>query len=123
MVCPCSKPNGVSKGGAKCVTKGGANQAPLSYVNRGYQEPSAFEGVNKLGSETMLARPVLNPTGGRRTKRSNHSRKNRRNTRRKGGFYPSAMGSLINNGSKLIPAAGVQAYRMLRNYKSRKNRK
>jgi hypothetical protein len=34
------------------------------------------------------------------------------------------MGGLINNGAKLLPAAGVQAYRMVRNYnKSRKNRK
>jgi hypothetical protein len=112
MVCPCKN------------QMGGANQAPLSYLNKGYQEPSSFEGVNRLGSETMLARPVLNPTGGQRSKRSNHSRKNRCNTRRKGGFYPSVMGGLINNGAKLIPAAGVQAYRMVRNYKkSRKNRK
>lgn len=94
--------------------KGGA--MPLSYVNPGYQGPSAPAGSDRLISEPLLARPSLNHTGGRR------SRKNRRN--RKGGFYPSAMGGLINNGARLLPAAGVQAYRMVRNYKgSRKNRK
>lgn len=119
MVCPCSKPNG----GGKAGQNGGAG-LPLSYLNKSYQEPSTFEGVNKLGSETMLARPVLNPTGGRRRNCSRKNRTNTRtNTRRKGGFYPSVMGGLINNGAKLIPAAGVQAYRMVRNYKSRKNRK
>lgn len=107
MGCPCNK------------QLGGASQAPLSYLNRAYQEPSASEGYNRLGSEAMLARPVLNPTGGRR---KTSKRKNRYS--RKGGFYPSVMGGLINNGAKLIPAASVQAYRMVRNYKkSRKNRK
>ena len=111
MSCGCTKKN----------QAGGASHAPLSYLNRGYQEPGASQGSDRLGSEPLLARPVLNATGGSR------SRKNRRSTRRcrKGGFYPSVMGGLINNGARLIPAAGVQAYRMVRNYKSRsrKNRK
>jgi len=107
MGCPCNK------------QLGGASQAPLSYLNRAYQEPSASEGYNRLGSQAMLARPVLNPTGGRRKRTRKHTRRNR-----KGGFYPSVMGGLINNGAKLLPAASVQAYRMVRNYKkSRKNRK
>jgi len=114
MVCPCSK------------QMGGAG-LPLSYVNPSYREPTVSTGVaqvNRLGSEALLARPVLNATGGKRSrthsknKRKMHTRRNR-----KGGFYPSVMGSLINNGAKLIPAASVQAYRMVRNYKSRKNRK
>ena len=91
---------------------------PLSYLNQGYQEPSASAGSNRLLSEPLLARPSLNHTGGKRRKRSKATRKSRR-----GGFYPTAMGSLLTNGSRLIPAAGVQAYRMVRNYKkSRKNR-
>jgi hypothetical protein len=116
MGCPCNK----SK------QYGGAG-LPLSYVNPRYQEPSASQGTDRLGSESLLARPVLNPTGGQRSIRRRSSRKNRtkKHTRRnrKGGFYPSVMGQLINNGAKLLPAAGVQAYRMVRNYKSRKNRK
>jgi hypothetical protein len=99
---------------ANRTRKGGA--MPLSYLNPNYQEPSASAGSNRLVSEPLLARPSLNHTGGKR------SRKNRRT--RKGGFYPSVMGGLINNGARLLPAAGVQAYRMVRNYKkSRKNRK
>jgi hypothetical protein len=112
MGCPCNK------------QFGGASHAPLSYLNRSYQEPSASASsqINRLGSEPLLARPVLNATGGRRTR---HKKRRRTTTKRKGGFYPSVMGSLINNGSRLLPAAGVQAYRMVRNYKSRsrKNRK
>ena len=97
--------------------RGGA--MPLSYLNRTYQEPSTSAGSNRLVSEPLLARPSLNHTGGRRSRKNRCSRKSR-----KGGFYPSAMGGLINNGARLLPAAGVQAYRMVRNYKkSRKNRK
>ena len=120
MGCDSCKQFGGKKGGAM----------PLSYVNQGYQGPSAPAGSDRLISEPLLARPSLNHTGGRRChtggrrchtggKRSKkHTRKSRR-----GGFYPSAMGGLINNGAKLLPAAGVQAYRMVRNYnKSRKNR-
>jgi len=96
---------------------------PLSYVNQGYQGPSAPAGSDRLISEPLLARPSLNHTGGKRcTRRHRHTRKCKKS--RKGGFYPSAMGGLINNGARLLPAAGVQAYRMVRNYKgSRKNRK
>lgn len=115
MSCGCTRKN----------QNGGASQAPLSYVNPSYHGPSASAGSNRLGSEPLLARPVLNPTGGRRSSRNKRTRKHTRSTKRKGGFYPSVMGGLINNGSRLLPAAGVQAYRMVRNYKSRsrKNRK
>ena len=99
---------------------------PLSYLNRAYQEPSGPAGSDRLVSEPLLARPSLNHTGGRRCHtggRRSHTGKRSRKYR-KGGFYPSAMGGLINNGARLLPAAGVQAYRMLRNHnKSRKNRK
>lgn len=100
---------------------------PLSYLNRGYQEPSGSAGSDRLGSEPLLARPSLNHTGGRRSHtggRRCHTGGRRRKSRR-GGFYPSVMGGVINNGARLLPAAGVQAYRMVRNYsnKSRKNRK
>jgi len=96
---------------ANRTRKGGA--MPLSFLNPRYVEPSASAGSDRLISEPLLARPSLNHTGGKRSK----SRKSR-----KGGFYPSAMGGLINNGARLLPAAGVQAYRMVRNYKSRKSR-
>ena len=92
---------------------GGTSSAPLSYVNNSYREPSGYAGSNVLISEPGLARPSLNHTGGRRS--------------RKGGFYPSIMGPFINNAAKLAPATAVTAYRMVRNYKSssktRKNRK
>jgi len=111
---------------------GGTSGAPLSYSNPNYQEPSASAGSNRLGSEPLLARPSLNHTGGKRygrshkkkcTRKHKHTRKcSSRN--RKGGFYPSVMGGIINNGARLVPAAAVQGYRMVRNYnKTRKNRK
>ena len=106
-----------------CKLKGGAQGAPLSYLNPNYQEPSAATGSNRLVSEALLARPSLNHTGGKRkcTRKHKHTRKCKS---KRGGFYPSVMGSLINNGARLVPAAGVQAYRMVRNYKkTRKNRK
>ena len=103
---------------------GGTSGAPLSYSNPNHQEPSAYAGSNRLGSEPLLARPSLNHTGGKRksTRRHRHTRKCRKS--RRGGFYPSVMGGIINNGARLVPAAAVQGYRMVRNYnKSRKNRK
>lgn len=113
------------KGGSCPLLKGGA--MPLSFLNPRYQEPSGNPGADRLISEPLLARPSLNHTGGRRRhtgKRSHTRRKRSKKHTRKGGFYPSAMGGLINNGARLLPAAGVQAYRMVRNYKkSRKNRK
>ncbi|NBO72694.1 MAG: hypothetical protein EBU66_11645 [Bacteroidetes bacterium] len=118
MGCDSCKQFGGKKGGAM----------PLSYLNKGYQEPSAPAGSDRLISEPLLARPSLNHTGGKRRKHSKCTRKHRHTRKcrnsRKGGFYPSIMGGLINNGSRLLPAAGIQAYRMVRNYnKSRKNRK
>ena len=96
---------------------------PLSYVNNSYREPSAGAGSNILGSVAGLARPVINPAGGSRTKRS-HTKRMATRRNKKGGFSPSIMGNLLRNGSRLIPAAAVTGYRMVKNYKkTRKNHK
>jgi hypothetical protein len=119
-------------GGSRKTTrkhKGGANGAPLSYLNPKYVEPSGPEGSNKLISEPLLARPALNHTGGKRSTRGKRSSSTKRSTRgkrssstRRGGFYPSVMGTFLSNGARLLPPSAVQGYRMLRNYKkSRKN--
>ena len=101
MACgACKQFGGANKhvGGAKQV--GGANAAPLSYVDPTYKEPSVPAGSNVLASVPGLARPVINATGGSRKRKT------------RGGFYPSVMGGFVNNASRLIPAAGVTAYRM-----------
>ena len=117
-----------------------AGGMPLSYLNTGYSEPgtSSRLGSNLMISEAGLARPSINHTGGRRNKRKNNLRTRRINRRNKkvsasstrckkctknGGFYPSVMGSFIQNASRLVPVAAVTGYRMVRNYgKTRKNR-
>jgi hypothetical protein len=114
----------------------GTTGAPLSYLDPSYKEPSASAGSNVLNAEVGLVRPSLNVTGGgyRRKRRSTRNRKRstrkrstykKRSTRnRKGGFYPSVMGSFVGNASRLVPAVAVTGYRMLKNYKkTRKNRK
>ena len=107
-----------------CKQRGaGTTAAPLSYLDSSYKEPSASAGSNVLNAEVGLVRPSLNATGGgyRYKKRSTRNRK--RSTRR-GGFYPSVMGSFVGNASRLVPAVAVTGYRMLKNYKkTRKNRK
>jgi hypothetical protein len=112
--------------GGSCAKslKGGASNAPLSYLNAKYVEPSGPEGSNRLVSESLLARPSLNHTGGKRKSRK-CSRKHKHTRKcKKGGFYPTVMGSFVGNASRLVPAAAVQGYRMVRNYKhTRKNRK
>ena len=99
---------------------------PHSYVNNAYREPSASAGSNVLGSVAGLARPALNPTGGKRTRKL-RGKKHRKGTKRckcmKGGFYPSVMGSFLQNASRLTAAVGVSAYRMIANYTYKKGRK
>jgi hypothetical protein len=100
---------------------------PLSYLDKSYTEPSASAGVDRNISEVGLARPVLNHTGGSRKKRTRHTRKRVRKMtykhRKVGGFVPSVMGGFIQNAKMLIPAAGINGYRMWKNYnKTKKNR-
>lgn len=78
---------------------------PLSYMSRSYSEPQGSAGSTMLGSQSLLARPSIHMTGGRRT-------------RHKGGFSPSVMGSFVQNGAMLLPAAGITGYRMIKNYKN-----
>ena len=115
MVCGagCKQYGGVTSNLKGCSLKGGAGM-PLSYVNPSYREPSASQGSNLLVSESLLARPGLNHTGGRKkcSRKHRHTRKCK-----KGGFIPSVMGSFVPNAARLVPAAGVTAYRMVRNYK------
>jgi len=114
MACTSCRQFGGSRVNRTRKYKGGAQGAPLSYLNPNYQEPSAYAGSNKLISEPLLARPSLNHTGGKRK----HAKS------RRGGWVPSVMGSFVPNAARLVPAAAVQGYRMVRNYKkTRKNRK
>jgi hypothetical protein len=66
-------------------------------------------------SVTDSACPCSAKTGGKRT--------NKRKSRR-GGFYPSVMGHFVSNASRLVPAAAITGYRMVKNFKkTRRNRK
>lgn len=92
---------------------------PLSYLNKHYVEPSAIAGSRVNVSEPLLARPVLNHTGGSRVRRKTRCRR----CVKVGGFSPGVMGSFIQNAKALIPAVGVTGYRMWKNFgKTRKNR-
>lgn len=93
---------------------------PLSYTTPSYKEPSASAGSNLQISEPGLARPVLNPTsavlrGGRRRK----TQRNRKNTRnlKVGGFYPSVMGSFLQNAAGIVPATLYSGYKLFKNDK------
>ena len=115
---------------SSCRQFGGALGMPLSYLNRNYTEPSASEGSNLLQSQVGLARSVINPTGGKRKlntrkykKADKHTRKCKNKCKKSGGFYPSVMGSFIQNAARLMPAAAITGYRMTRNYnKTRRHR-
>lgn len=89
-------------------TCGGGKQTggsmPLSFMSRNYLEPQGSAGSTMLGSQPLFARPPIPMTGG--------SRKHR------GGFSPSVMGSFVQNGAMLLPAAGITGYRMIKNYKN-----
>jgi len=100
-----------------CKMSGGA--MPLSFVNPSFREPSAYASSGRVISQVGLARPSLNLTGGYSKKATKKSR----NTRKRGGFYPSVMGGVLQNGPKLIPAAAVTGYRMIKNFKKSATKK
>lgn len=109
-----------------CNMRGGAYLAPLSYLNPSYREPSSSAGPHALYSEPGLARPSIHATGGSRSRKMKCKRKHKHTRRcmrstRKGGFLPppSLLGSFMRSAPGLAPAAGVTAYRMVRNYKGR----
>lgn len=96
---------------------------PLSYTTPSYKEPSASAGSNLQISEPGLARPVLNPTsavlrGGRRrkTQRKQRNQRNRKNLK-VGGFYPSVMGSFLQNAAGIVPATIYSGYKLFKNDK------
>ena len=158
----------------------GAMGAPFSYVNSKYSEASASAGSDIQISEPGLVRPVLNPTGGAAAPPIASSAspvlvmpppappppvcapappvpctpppppptpppppmpqpsvsdsacpcsgKPPLTTggmrSRRGGFYPSVMGQFVGNASRLVPAAAITGYRMVKNYnKTRRTRK
>ena len=75
----------------------------MSYTNPNAYEPSFREGNDLLYATGSFSRPAI-PT--------------------KGGFVPSVMGNLVQNGAILVPLATVAAHRMLANTrKTRKTRK
>jgi len=93
---------------------------PLSYTTPSYKEPSASAGSNLQISEPGLARPVLNPTsavlrGGRRRK-TQRKQRNRKNLK-VGGFYPSVMGSFLQNAAGIVPATIYSGYKLFKNDK------
>ena len=98
-----------------------AGGMPLSYLQRGYVEPSVTAGSTVNISQVGLARPVLNATGGARRGRNRTNKKNKKNNKiMKGGFFPSVMGSFVKNAQSLLPATGIAAYKMIQNYKKHK---
>lgn len=112
---------------------GGAYGAPLSYLDNSYREPQASAGSDILRFQPGLARPVINPTGGRRgrtmKRRCMRGKRRSKSTRAcksvkcggaRGGFYPSVMGSFTTNGAALVPATIYSGYKFIKNYKGRK---
>ncbi len=79
--------------------QGGAQ--PLSYTNVNYPEPAALPGAPILYSNGMIARPEI---------------------AQKGGFTPSIMSNLVQNGAYLTPLAVTAGYRLWSNRKTRKQR-
>jgi hypothetical protein len=99
-----------------------AGGMPLSYLQKGYVEPSATAGSNVNVSQVGLARPVLNATGGARRRRRHHKNKSHKKIM-KGGFFPGVMGSFIQNAKSLLPATAVAAYNTFKNFnKTKRNR-
>lgn len=93
---------------------------PLSYLKTNYSEPSASAGSDVQISQAGLARPVLNPIGGNKTRRMR--KRVTCKCLKKGGFYPTVMGSFLRNASRLVPAVVYSGYKLMKG-KTRKARK
>ena len=101
----------------------GGLSMPLSYLKAGYTEPSASAGSDVLVSQAGLARPVLNARGGTRQRRSRSHTRNKRCKCKKGGFYPTVMGSFLRNASRLVPAVVYSGYKLLNKTRKSKSKK
>jgi hypothetical protein len=100
-----------------------AGAMPLSYLQKGYVEPSATAGSTVNVSQVGLARPVLNATGGARRKHRSKTRSRTHKKIMKGGFFPGVMGSFLQNAKSLLPATAVAAYNTFKNFnKTKRNR-
>jgi hypothetical protein len=84
--------------------KRGGMRLPLQY----FGEPammSAGEGSDRMGVSGLVVRPKI---GGKRSMR-------KRNTCKKGGFYPSVMGNFVPAASKYVtPLALFAAYKLMK---------
>jgi len=92
--------------------RGGNRPLPLQYF--GAAAPvSAGAGGDRLATSGNMVRSTI---GGKRSKRS------KRSTKKRGGFYPSVMGNFVPAASKYItPLALFAAYKLM-NHPSKKRR-
>lgn len=100
--------------------RGGATGMPLAYFNDGAQMRGTYAeatGVGLAGATNTMARSALGQMGGRRSRSRRHTRR-----RQQGGFTPSIMGPLVQNGAYLMPVASYMGYKLMKRGKGQGRR-
>ena len=91
---------------------GAATPLPLSYFNGQAPDVSAASGRDLLRASGMGVRPYIGPVRYGFNSAGGHRK---RNSTRKGGFYPSVMGSFTHSASKyIVPMTLYAGYKMLK---------
>ena len=83
---------------------------PLAYYQDGAQMRGTYAEATGVGlgvSTNSMARTGIQQTGGRRQQQQ-----------QEGGFSPSIMGPVVQNGMSLLPVASYMGYKMLKGRKS-----
>jgi len=106
-----TKQNTRSKRNKRRTRRGGAATAfPLSYFNGKAPDASASAGRDILGASGMGIRPAIGPTGNVVKGGGCPC-----NGPRRGGFYPSVMGSFAQSASKyIVPMSLYAGYKMMK---------
>lgn len=92
---------------------GAATGMPLAYFQDGAQMRGTYDaptGVGLAGSTNTMARTAIAQTGGKRSKQN-------------GGFLPSVMGQMVQNGAYLSPLASFMGYKLLKSGRKSTHRK
>ena len=95
---------------------------PMKFFDPQAEEPAAWAGRNLQYASGLGIRSAVGGKRQRRQKRS--TRKSSKRSKRKGGFYPSVMGSFTQSAARFItPIALYAGYKLLTNRTRHKRRR
>lgn len=106
-----SKSRNSRKNSRKNKKSGAGYLSPSEFFNPAARQPSSTNAPISSAPVTGWVRPPMAATVSGGSRRSRSSRKNKRSTRKSGGFSPSIMGSFVSNvQSAIVPVVIAGLY-------------